>query len=200
MNFRIKQAIEDLKNGKPIVVVDSIDREWEGDIVLSAETVTKENLIFTINHAKGLMCLPTTGEILDRLEIPLMVEKTSDPLETPFTVSIDGIDTGTGMSVEDRLKTIKILLNENSKPTDLKKPGHLFPLRAKKGLLKERQGHTEASIELMKLANLKLVAIICEIMNEFGEMRKGNELEQFAKIYNLTFISVEEIYKTVYGE
>jgi 3,4-dihydroxy 2-butanone 4-phosphate synthase/GTP cyclohydrolase II len=199
MNKRIQQAIDDLKNGKPIVVVDAIDREWEGDIVLSAEKASKESLIFTINCSKGLMCLPASGEILDKLEIPLMVENSTDPLETPFTVSVDGINTGTGMSVDDRMKTIQIMLDPNSKPTDLKRPGHLFPLRARQGLLKERQGHTEASIELMKLANLKPIAIICEIMNEFGQMRKGEDLEQYTKIYNLSFISIEEIYEAVYG-
>ena len=199
MNERIKQALIDLKNGKPVIVVDDPTREWEGDIVLAAETATKESLIFTMNYAKGLMCLPMTGEILDRLEVPMMVTHSTDPLETPFTVSVDGINTGTGMSVSDRMDTINVFLDDNSKPSDLKRPGHLFPLRAKPGLLKERQGHTETSVELAKLCGLKPIAIICEIMNDDGTMKKGEQLELYAKVFNLTFISVEEVYEAVYN-
>ena len=190
---RLIQALEDLKSGRPIIVVDAMDREWEGDIVLSAEKATKESLVFTMLHARGLMCLPCESDSLERLQIPIMVEKTTDPLETPFTVSIDGMKTGTGMSVDDRMETIRVMLDENSKPEDLKRPGHLFPLRARKGLLEERQGHTEASVALMKLAGLKPVAVICEIMNDDGSMKKGEQLEMYAKVYNLTLISVEEI-------
>lgn len=197
---KIENAINDLKNGKAIVVVDDYDREFEGDLVFAAEKASEENLCFAMLHARGLMCLPCNGEILDRLKIPMMVEHTTDPFETPFTISIDGIKTTTGMSVTDRLNTISVLLGEHSKPEDLKRPGHLFPLRARKALLKERRGHTEASIELMKLCQFKEVAVIIEIMKPNGQMAKGVDLEEFAKTHQLSLISVEEIYDHVYNK
>ena len=196
---KIEQIIEDIKNGKPIIVVDDYDREFEGDIVLSAEKANVENLIFCMKHAKGLMCLPVLQDTCDRLEIPMMHNNKNDKYGTPFTVSIDAIDgTTTGMSVYDRLKTISVLVDDNSKPAELAQPGHLFPLRAKPGLLQERRGHTEASIELMKASNLKPIAVIVEIMNEDGTMTKGEQLEKYARIYNLNIISVEEIYEAIY--
>lgn len=195
-----KKALQDLIDGKPIIVVDDFDRENEGDLVMTAEKVSKETLIFAINNARGLMCLPCEGEILDRLEIPIMVPKTSDPLETPFTITVDHITTGTGMSVDDRIKTINGFTNDNSKPEDFKRPGHLFPLRARKGLLTERKGHTEASIELMKLINVKPIAVIIEIMNDNGTMSRLPDLEIFAKKHDLCIVSIEEIYETVYGK
>jgi 3,4-dihydroxy 2-butanone 4-phosphate synthase len=197
--LKLQQVIQDIQNGKPVVVVDDYDREFEGDIVLSAEKATEENLVFCMRHAKGLMCLPLLQDTCDRLEIPMMPSNKNDKYGTPFTVSIDAIEgTTTGMSVFDRLKTISVLVDDNSKPSELAQPGHLFPLRAQPGLLQDRRGHTEASIELMKASNLKPLAIIVEIMNEDGTMIKGEKLEKFAKIYNLTIISVEEIYDAVY--
>lgn len=195
---KFDKALEDLKNGKAIIVVDDFDRENEGDLVMCAEKVKKETLVFGMLHARGLMCLPCEGSILDRLEIPIMVAKTTDPLETPFTVSVDGITTGTGMSVDDRIKTINIMLNSDSKPADLKRPGHLFPLRARKGLLKERKGHTEASIELMKIIGARQTAVIIEIMKEDGHMARLPDLEMFAKKHDLCIVSIEEIEKYVY--
>lgn len=196
----IKDALKALAKGKPIVVVDHHDRENEGDIIISGQMANVKNLVFSMKYARGLMCLPTTHENLERLCIPLMVEKTTDPLETPFTVSVDGIETTTGMSVHDRLKTISVLLNENSKPEHLKRPGHLFPLKARKGLLKERQGHTEAGVELMGLINHKPVAVIIEIMKDDGTMAKGKDLEKFAKKHKLHLISVDDIYEAVYNK
>jgi 3,4-dihydroxy 2-butanone 4-phosphate synthase/GTP cyclohydrolase II len=193
------QVIDDIQKGKPVIVVDDYDREFEGDIVLSAEKATAENLIFCMRHAKGLMCIPMLQETCDRLEIPMMNSNHNDTFETPFTVSIDGIEgCTTGMSVYDRLKTISIVVDDNSSPGELAQPGHMFPLRAKPGLLEERRGHTEASVQLMQAANLKPLAIIVEIMNEVGTMIKGDDLHQFAKIYNLNIISVQEIYDAVY--
>jgi 3,4-dihydroxy 2-butanone 4-phosphate synthase/GTP cyclohydrolase II len=198
---KFEQVIEDIKNGKPVIVVDDYDREFEGDIVLSAEKATAENLIFAMRHAKGLMCLPCLQERIDRLDIPMMRTNKQDKFGTPFTVSIDAIEgTTTGMSVYDRLKTIEVFLDENSNPTQLAQPGHLFPLRALPGLLKDRRGHTEASVELMIASSLKPVAVIIEIMNEDGTMIKGADLERYAKIYNLTMISVEEIYDAIYNK
>ena len=143
------KIIEDIQNGIPIIVVDEYDRENEGDILLAAEKATRDNLVFTLNHAGGLMCLPSNGKLLDYFQVPAMTNKSNDPLETPFTVSVDATTTGTGMSIEDRLKTIAVLLNDNATTNDLQFPGHLFPLRARTDLLKERRGHTEASIELI---------------------------------------------------
>ena len=199
--MKIKKILEDIKNGKPIILVDDYDREFEGDLVISAEKANEYNLIFSMRHAKGLMCLPCTKERVDRLDIPMMRCNKNDKFETPFTTSIDAIEgTSTGMSVYDRLKTISVFIDEHSKPIQLSQPGHLFPLRAKPGLLNERRGHTEGSIELMRLAGLKEVAVIIEIMNEDGTMTKGTQLEKFSKIYNLSIISIEEVYDAVYNK
>jgi len=195
----INKALDDLINGKPIIVVDDYDRENEGDIVIAGSKADKDNIVFAMMYARGLMCIPTDGEILDRLEIPMMVEKSTDSLETPFTVSIDAVGTSTGMSYSDRLLTINTVINKDSRPTDLQRPGHLFPLRPRKGLLKERRGHTEASTTLMHLCNLDPVSIIVEIVNDNGTMAKGDDLEKFKKFHNLNMISVEEIYQAYYG-
>jgi 3,4-dihydroxy-2-butanone 4-phosphate synthase len=197
---KMKNVIEDIKRGKPVIVIDDYDRENEGDIVIAAEMTNKENIAFGMKYARGLMCVPATAEIIDRLKLNPMVENSTDRNGTPFTVSVDAIEnTTTGMSVYDKLKTISVILDENSKPEDLARPGHLFPLRAKNNLLKERRGHTEASIELMKLAELKPVAIIIEIMNDDGTMAKGEDLDKFAIMNGLTIISVEEIYESAYN-
>lgn len=198
MNNKVEQAVAKLLNGEAIIVVDDYDREFEGDLVIAAEKANRDVLVFAMLHARGLMCLPTSRHILERLQIPMMVTHNTDPLETAFTVSIDSMKTTTGMSVSDRLETIRTLLDENSKPEDLKRPGHLFPLRPKKGLLKERRGHTETSVELMKLCGVKEVAVIVEIMNDDGTMKKGKDLEDFATKHGLVLISVEEVYEHVY--
>lgn len=152
-----------------------------------------------MKHAKGLMCLPVLQETCDRLDIPMMNRNNNDKYGTPFTVSIDAIEgTTTGMSVYDRLKTISVLTDDKSKPEELAQPGHLFPLRARPGLLKDRRGHTEAAIELMLAGGLKPIAVIVEIMNDDGTMTKGDQLDSYAKMYNLNIISVQEIYDAVY--
>lgn len=198
---KIDQAIQDVKNGKPVIIVDDYDREFEGDIMIAAEMADKYNLIFAMRHAKGLMCLPCLQERCDRLDVPMMRTNNNDKFGTPFTVSIDAIEgTTTGMSVLDRLKTISVFVDENSQPNEFAQPGHLFPLRARPGLLKERRGHTEGSVELCMLSGLKPVAVIIEIMNDDGTMTKGQQLDDFAKIYNLSIISIEEIYNEVYNK
>lgn len=200
-NKKFEDILTDIRNGKPVIVVDDYDREFEGDVVISAEKATAENLIFAMKHARGLMCLPVLQHTCDRLHIPMMHSNQNDKYGTPFTVSIDAVEgTTTGMSVSDRLKTISVLLDDTSVPTELAQPGHLFPLRAKPGLLTERRGHTEASIELMLAAGLKPIAVIVEIMNDDGTMTKGEQLSQYAKVYNLNIISVEEIYDAVYKQ
>jgi len=197
---KVQRAIRDLRAGRPVIVVDDYNRENEGDLVLAAEMVNEDNLMFMLRHAGGLMCLPCTHETTERLELPMMPSNGLDEYGTPFTVSIDAIKgCTTGMSLGDRLKTIKVMLNENSTPDQLSYPGHMFPLRAHPGLLKARSGHTEASIELMKLCDLKEVAIIIEIMNEDGTMKKGERLDKFAREYGLELISVQEIYDAVYN-
>ena len=200
-NRKIQTVLEDLRAGKPIILVDEYDRENEGDIVIAAEKCDRENLVFTMNNARGLMCLPCTGEILDRLELPPMVSDNTDRNETPFTVSIDARDnTTTGMSVDDRIATISVLLDSEATPELLTRPGHLFPLRAREGLLKERRGHTEGSIQLMDLAGLQPVAMICEIMSDDGTMTKGGDLDKFAVEHGLSIISIEEVYEAAYNE
>jgi len=198
MTKLIDEILAEIEAGRPVIVVDEYDRENEADLVMSAETVTKSSLIFAMLWARGLMCLPCSGEILDRLEIPIMVQNTTDPLETPFTVSIDAKTTTTGMSVDDRIKTIRVVTDPDSSPSELQRPGHLFPLRARDDLLLARRGHTETSIELMKLAGLREIAVIVEIMNEDGTMTKGHQITDFAKKFGLKVISVGEVYGAVY--
>jgi len=205
MNYRellsekMRGIINDIQNGIPVIVVDDYSRENEGDLVLAGARTTTENLAFVKREAGGLMCIPTSGEILDRLEIPMMVANSTDPHGTPFTVTVDAArGATTGMSVSDRLKVINIMLNDNSEPGELSRPGHMFPLRPKRGLLQERRGHTEASIELVKLAGFKEVSIIIEIMNPDGTMSRLPELEMLAEKHNLKFVSIEEIVEHVY--
>lgn len=197
----VKQAVEDIRNGKPIVMVDDYDREFEGDIVFAAEKATEENLLFAMRHARGLMCLPCNQEKLDQLEIPMMNCNSMDKYGTPFATSIDAVEGATtGMSVGDRLATINTFCSDESKPSSLAQPGHLFPLRARPGLLSERRGHTEGCVEILRLAGMKEVGVIIEIMDEYGKMIKGDTLRQFAKIYNLTFVSIEELHDEVYSK
>ena len=194
----LRLAIRDVLNGWPVIVVDDFDRENEGDIVIAAANATEKSLAFTARYARGIMCIAAPGSIMDRLKLPMMVAHTEDPLETPFTVSCDAkYGTSTGVSVSDRMKTLSVFVNEDSNPEELVRPGHLFPLRAKDGLLKDRQGHTEASVTLMKLAGVKPVAVICEIMNDDGSMAKLMDLEEFASEHHLRIISIKEIKEAV---
>ena len=198
---KIDEILSDVRAGIPVLVVDDYDRENEGDLVIAAEKANRFNISFCMRYARGLMCVPCHGSILDRLEIPMMVENTTDALETPFTVSVDAIKGATtGMSVYDRLQTLSIFLDDDSKPEELSRPGHLFPLRPRDNLLKDRRGHTESSIELTKLANLKPIAVIVEIVNDDGTMAKGEDIDAFAKHHNLKIISVKEIYDATYLE
>jgi 3,4-dihydroxy-2-butanone 4-phosphate synthase len=199
---KMQKVIEDIQNGVPVIVVDDFDREFEGDLVIAAEKADRHNMNFAMRHARGLMCLPCLQERLDDYQIPMMPTNKNDKFGTPFTVSIDAVEgTTTGMSVYDRLKTVEVLLqDENRDPKAFAQPGHLFPLRARPGLLKERRGHTEAALELTNAAGLKPVAVIVEIMNEEGTMTKGEKLEDYAKTYGLQLVSIEEIYEYVYGK
>lgn len=191
----IEEAIEDIKNGKVIIVVDDEDRENEGDFIAAGEKVTPEMINFMATHGRGLICAPITDDRCQDLDLDLMVSNNTVLHETQFTVSVDLIGQGctTGISVHDRAKTIKALVDKNTKPSDLGRPGHIFPLRSKKGGVLRRSGHTEASVDLAKLAGLEPVGILVEILNEDGSMARMPQLMQVAKKFDLKIISIEDL-------
>lgn len=189
----IEEVIEDLKVGKPVIIVDDESRENEGDLVIAAEFATRESINFIIKEARGLLCTPMLESDLRRLGIPQMVERNTDNHETAFTVSVDHVDTTTGISPEERAITMQKLIDANAKPEDFRRPGHVFPLRYKEGGVLVRQGHTEASIDLCKLAGLYPAAAICEITNDEGYMSRMDDLLAFSKKHNLKIASVEAL-------
>lgn len=191
----IEEAVEDIKNGKIVIVVDDEDRENEGDFLTAARNVTPEVINFMATHGRGLICAPLIEEECDRLGLELMVQKNSASYETPFTVSIDLIGHGctTGISAQDRAKTIQALIDPATKPEELGKPGHIFPLRAKKGGVLRRAGHTEAAIDLARLAGFEPAGVIVEIMNEDGTMARLPELREIARKFNLKIISIADL-------
>lgn len=191
----IQQALNDLKSGKMIIVVDDEKRENEGDLVMAAQFATTEAINFMTKAARGIICVPMKGNDLERLAIPQMVEENTDNHQTAFTVSVDYIHTGTGVSPHDRALTIKELLNPAAKGSDFRRPGHVFPLRVREGGVFVRSGHTEASIDLMELADLYPASVICEITADNGTMMRRPELQEFAKTHGLTMISVAQIYE-----
>ncbi len=189
----VKDALEDIKKGKIVLVVDDEDRENECDFICSAEAATTENINFMAKYGKGLICMPMDKATVDRLQLPQMVTNNTDNHETAFTVSIDHIDTKTGISAIERSLTALKVVDDNSKPEDFRRPGHMFPLLAKKNGVLERNGHTEATVDLMKLAGLKPCGICCEIMAEDGNMMLIDEIIEFAKEHNLKLIRVKDI-------
>jgi 3,4-dihydroxy 2-butanone 4-phosphate synthase / GTP cyclohydrolase II len=190
----IEKAIEEIKSGKMIILVDSEDRENEGDLVIAAEFADKNAINFMATHGRGLICIPMTEERLSRLGLTRMVASGGDHHGTAFTVSVDAKEgVTTGISAADRAKTISVLIDERSKPEDLMRPGHLFPLQAVKGGVLRRAGHTEASVDLCVLANLKPAGVICEIMNEDGTMARMNDLGKFAKTHGLSIYTIEDL-------
>ena len=191
----IPEAIEDLKNGKIIIVVDDENRENEGDFLSAAELTTPEIINFMTIYGRGLICTPLPEKRCDELGLDIMVTRSSDPKETAFTVSVDLLGEGvsTGISASDRSKTILALMDKNTKPADFMRPGHIFPLRAKKGGVLKRAGHTEAAIDLTKLAGLQEGGVICEIMNDDGSMARLPELYELAKKHDLKLISIEDL-------
>ena len=186
----IEEAIEDIKAGKMIVVVDDEDRENEGDLLMAAEKVTPEAINFMAKYGRGLICLPMTKERLKELNIHQMVEKNTDSHETAFTVSIDAKETTTGISAFERAVTIQKVLDTNATAKDFNRPGHIFPLEAKAGGVLKRAGHTEAAVDLPSLAGLKPAGVICEIMNEDGSMARVPELLEYVKAHNLKIITI----------
>ena len=189
----IEEVIEDLKVGKPVIIVDDESRENEGDLVIAAEFATRETVNFIIKEARGLLCTPMLETDLLRLGISQMVEKNTDNHETAFTVSVDHVDTTTGISPEERAVTMQKLIDPKSKADDFRRPGHVFPLRYKEGGVLVRQGHTEASIDLCKLAGLYPAAAICEITNDEGYMSRMDDLIAFSKKHDLKIASVEAL-------
>lgn len=191
----IEEAIEDIRQGKVIIVVDDEDRENEGDFLAAAETVTPEMINFMATHGRGLICAPLTEKRCAELELHSMVKNNTDHMETAFTVSIDlkGHGVTTGISAADRAKTILALVNEDTKPFDLARPGHIFPLTAKQGGVLRRTGHTEAAIDFARLAGFKPAGVIVEIMNEDGTMARLPQLVEVAKRFNLKLVSIEAL-------
>ena len=186
----VDEALEDLKNGKIILVADDEDRENEGDMICAAEFATTENVNFMATHAKGLICMPMSEEICRRLQFPQMVTDNTDNHETAFTVSVDYVETTTGISAKERGLTARKCVEDGVKPQDFRRPGHMFPLMAKKNGVLERNGHPEATVDLMKLAGLKQCGLCCEIMKDDGTMMRMDELKELAQKYQLKFITI----------
>jgi 3,4-dihydroxy 2-butanone 4-phosphate synthase/GTP cyclohydrolase II len=191
----IEEAIEDIKNGKIIIVVDDEDRENEGDFLAAAEMATPQMINFMATHGRGLICAPITESRCKELELQMMVGSNTDPMETAFTISVDlkGHGVTTGISASDRAKTIKSLIDPNTKPWDLSRPGHIFPLKAKEGGVLRRTGHTEAAIDFARLAGLKPAGVIVEIMNEDGTMARLPQLVEIAEKFDLKLVSIEDL-------
>ncbi|TVZ57386.1 3,4-dihydroxy 2-butanone 4-phosphate synthase/GTP cyclohydrolase II [Lutibacter sp. Hel_I_33_5] len=191
----IESAISDIKKGKIIIVVDDENRENEGDFLAAAETVTPEMINFMATHGRGLICAPLTETRCKELELGMMVNNNTDPLETAFTVSVDlrGNGVTTGISAADRAKTVKALIDKDTKPFDLARPGHIFPLKAKDGGVLRRTGHTEAAIDFARLAGLQPAGVIVEIMNEDGTMARLPQLLEVAKKFDIKIVSIEDL-------
>ncbi len=191
----IESAIEDIKAGKVVIVVDDENRENEGDFIAAAETITPEIINFMATHGRGLICAPITRQRCEQMDLDLMVPKNTAIHETPFTVSVDlkGKGCTTGISASDRAKTVKALADPDTKPEDLGRPGHIFPLRAREGGVLQRAGHTEASIDLARLAGLQPAGALVEIMNEDGSMARLPDLLVIAKKFDLKIISIEDL-------
>ncbi|MGB9087718.1 MAG: 3,4-dihydroxy-2-butanone-4-phosphate synthase [Candidatus Aquirickettsiella gammari] len=190
----IHRALEDLRQGKMIVLFDHENRENEGDLVLAAEKVTADTINFMAQYGRGLVCLALAEEDIRRLKLPMMVEHATNPFNTAFTVSIEAAEgVTTGISAADRAHTIKVAINPQSGPKDIVTPGHIFPLQARRGGILERMGQTEGSTDLMRLAGLKPAAVICEIMNPDGSMARFPDLEKFAKQHQLSLLSIRDL-------
>jgi 3,4-dihydroxy 2-butanone 4-phosphate synthase / GTP cyclohydrolase II len=193
MFHSIEEAVEDLKAGKIVIVVDDEDRENEGDFVALAEGITAESINFMVTHGRGLVCTPISEEIAVKLDLSPMVAANTDSHGTAFTISVDHVSTTTGISAQERAATVRELVNEDSVPSDFKRPGHIFPLIGKKGGVLRRAGHTEAAIDLAKMAGSKSAGVICEIMKEDGTMARVPELVELAKQHNMKLITIKDL-------
>lgn len=189
----IEEAVEALRRGEIILVTDDEDRENEGDMICAAEFATTENVNFMATHAKGLICMPMDEELCRKLNLPQMVSENTDNHSTAFTVSIDGVDTTTGISAVERSMTAMACVRDDAKPEDFRRPGHMFPLQARSGGVLQRDGHTEATVDLMKIAGLKPCGLCCEIMREDGTMMRSPEIAQMAEKWNMKFITIKAL-------
>lgn len=196
MSFKyntVEEALEALRAGKLILCTDDPDRENEGDLICAAEHATTENVNFMATHAKGLICTPMSVDFAHRLNLPQMVSENTDNHCTAFTVSIDHVNTTTGISAEERGYTCRMLTNPETQPNDLRRPGHVFPLVARHGGVLVRNGHTEATVDLMRLAGLKEVGLCCEVMREDGTMMRAPELQKMSEEYDICFITIKDL-------
>lgn len=189
----IEDAIIDIKVGKPIIIVDDEDRENEGDFYIPAEVANYENITFMINEGRGLMCTPISEEIANKFSLNMMTENNTDNHGTAFTISIDSVNTTTGISAGDRLETILALTNENTKADDFRRPGHIFPLVAKKRGVLARRGHTEAAVDLARISGFKEIGVIIEILKKDGTMARRDDLFEISKKHNLKIITIEDL-------
>ncbi len=187
----IEEALQDLRNGRVILVTDDEDRENEGDMICAAEFATTENVNLMASVAKGLICMPMSEDFCKKLQIPQMVTENTDNHETAFTVSIDHVDTTTGISAAERGFTARACADDDAKPQDFRRPGHMFPLKAKRNGVLERNGHTEATVDLLRLAGLKQCGLCCEIMKDDGTMMRKSELFELAEKYDMKFITIK---------
>lgn len=196
MNFyTIEEALEDIREGRMILVVDDEDRENEGDLLMAAEKVTPESVNFMATYGRGMICVPMTEENARRLELDLMVERNTESMKTAFTVTVDHKSSTTGISAFERANTIKELANPASVSSDFTRPGHIFPLIARDGGVLKRSGHTEAAVDLARMAGLHPAGVICEVMNDDGTMARVPQLFEFAKMHGLKIITIEELIK-----
>ena len=194
MFHSIEEALRELTAGRMIIVVDDENRENEGDLVMVAERVTPEAINFMVRHGRGLVCVPMTGERLDALELRPMVDRGGDHMGTAFTVSVDAREGATtGISAAERAQTVRTLIAPETRPDDLLRPGHIFPLRAKEGGVLRRPGHTEAAVDLARLAGFYPAGVICEIMNEDGSMARVNDLLAFGRQHGLKMITIADL-------
>ena len=189
----IDEILEDIRNGKPVVILDDEERENEGDVIFAAEHATTENVNFMAKYARGLICMPMDDSYSDRFNLPQMCIVNTDNHTTAFSVSIDHVDTTTGISAEERGLTARKFVDENSTKFDFRRPGHMFPLQAKKGGVVERPGHTEATVDLCRLAGCKPVGLCCEIMNDDGTMARLDDLIEFARVHELKISTIEAL-------
>ena len=198
---KIEDAIEAISRGEMVIVVDDEDRENEGDIIAASDSITPQQIAFMMNHARGLVCVAMPGERLDTLDIPLMVSRNTESLKTAFTVSVDYIPgTTTGISAADRAKTVRALVSEGSRPEDFARPGHIFPLRANPQGVLGRTGHTEAAVDLCRLAGKFPSGTICEVANDDGTMARLPQLEAFAERHGLLVVTIKDLVAYLKGE
>ncbi|CAI1064721.1 3,4-dihydroxy-2-butanone-4-phosphate synthase [Serratia proteamaculans] len=191
---RVERALEALRNGRGVMVLDDENRENEGDMVFAAETMTVEQMALTIRHGSGIVCLCLTEERRQQLELPMMVTNNSSQFQTAFTVTIEAAQgVTTGVSASDRLTTIRAAVADNAKPSDLNRPGHVFPLRAQPGGVLSRRGHTEATIDLVAMAGFKPAGVLCELTNDDGSMAHAPEVILFAKQHDMTVLTIEDL-------